>query len=68
MMVACLLPDKGSRHVIGRSLMPFGNPEGFPTRSDLMTKPTPASRSPHFASTPNESVDNANFFDLLYLF
>ena len=68
MMVACLLPDKGSLHVIRRSFMPFGNPESFPTRSDLMTKPTPASRSPHFASIPKENVDSANFFDLPYLF
>ena len=43
-MVACLLPDKGSLNVIRRSLMPFGNPVSFPTRSGLMAKPTPASR------------------------
>ena len=40
-MVACLLPDKGS---LKRSLMSFGNPKSFPTRFDLMAKPTPASR------------------------
>ena len=43
-MVACLLPDNGSLNVIRRSLMPFGNPVSFPKRSDLMAKPTPASR------------------------
>ena len=43
MMVACLLPDNGSLNVIRRSMMPFGNPVSFPTRSDLMAKPTPAS-------------------------
>ena len=43
-MVACLLPDKGSLNVIRRSLMPFDNPVSFLTRSDLMAKPTPASR------------------------
>ena len=43
-MVACLLPDKGSLNVIRRSLMHFGNPESFPAKSDLMAKPTPASR------------------------
>ena len=43
-MVACLLPDKGDLNVIWRSLMPFGNPVNFPTRSDLMAKPTHASR------------------------
>ena len=36
-MVACLLPDNGSLNVIR-----FGNPVSFPTRSDLMAKPTPA--------------------------
>ena len=35
-MVACLLPYNGSLNVIRRSLMPFGNPVSFPTRSDLM--------------------------------
>ena len=43
-MVACLLPDKGSLNVIRRSLMLFGNPVSFLTRSDLMVNPTPASR------------------------
>ena len=43
-MVAYLLPDKGSLNAIRRSLMPFGNPVSFLTRSDLMAKPTPASR------------------------
>ena len=43
-MIACLLPDKGSLKVIRRSLMPLGNPLSFLTRSDLMAKPTPASR------------------------
>ena len=42
-MVACSLPDKGSPNVMMQSLMPFGNPESFPTRSDLKAKPTPAS-------------------------
>ena len=42
-MLACLLPDKGSLNVIRQSLMPFGNHESFPTMSDLMANPTPAS-------------------------
>ena len=44
MMVACLLSDKGSFNVIRQSLVSFGNPDSFPTRSDYMAKPTPASR------------------------
>ena len=42
-MVACLLLGKGSLNVSRRSLIPFGNPKNFPTRSDLMAKSTPAS-------------------------
>ena len=42
-MVACSLPDKGSLNGMMQSLMPFGNPESFPTRSELKAKPTPAS-------------------------
>ena len=44
MMVACLLPDEGNLNVIRQSYMSFDNPESFPTRSDLMAKPTPAPR------------------------
>ena len=44
MMVTSLLSDIGSLNVIRWSLMPFGNPESFPTRSDLMAKPSCASR------------------------
>ena len=40
MMVACLLPDKGSLGVLRRSLMPFGSPESLPTRSVLMANLT----------------------------
>ena len=40
-MVECLLSDKGSLIIIRRPLMPFGNPESFPTGSDPMAKPTP---------------------------
>ena len=40
MTVACLLPVKGSLNVVVQSLMPFDYPESFPTRSDLMAKPT----------------------------
>ena len=51
MMVACLLSDKESFNDIRRSLLSFGNPESFLTRSDLMAKPTLYSCrlfSPHF--------------------
>ena len=66
-MIAYLLPDKGSLNVIRRSLVPFGNPVGFPTRSDLMAKPTPASRLSSLLRYPKECVASANFFDLPYL-
>ena len=58
----CLLPDNGSLNVIRRSLMLFGNPVSFPTRSELMAKPLFS-----FTSTPNECLASANFFDLPYL-
>ena len=41
---SCMLIDKkGSLNVIRRPLMPFDNPECFPTRTDLIAKPLPAS-------------------------
>ena len=41
-MLACLLSDKGSLGVFGRSSMPSGNPESV-SMSDMMVKPTPVS-------------------------
>ena len=55
-MVACLLPDKGSFNVIRRPLMPFGNPVSFLTRSDLMAKPTLASRLSSLLSPRQKNV------------
>ena len=42
MMVAYSFSDKDSLYVIRRALMHLAsNPESFPTRSDLVAKPTP---------------------------
>ena len=43
MIVARCFPDKESPNII-RSCLPLGNQYSFPTRFDLMTKPTPVSR------------------------
>ena len=56
MIVGVYCQIRGSLSVIRRSVIPFGSPERLPTRSVLMSNPTPTSRLSALLCPPQNNV------------